>query len=83
MRSMFGVRYPMMPLLFALMLNQPMSSPQMIRMFGFSVFAMYASRSCVTFEIAARHSLCIVGLLDAHARTVACPAVELFLSRTP
>jgi hypothetical protein len=26
---------PMMPLLFMLTLNQPMSSPQMIRMFGF------------------------------------------------
>ena len=26
-RSMFGVLYPMMPWLYALMLNQPMSSP--------------------------------------------------------
>ena len=43
MRSMLGVRYPMMPLLFALMLNQPMSSPQMIRMFGLSLFAMSPS----------------------------------------
>src|SRR5690348_11570003 len=34
-RSMLGVRYPMIPMLYALMLNQPMSSPQMIRMFGF------------------------------------------------
>src|SRR5262245_40673973 len=33
-RSMFGVRYPMMPWLYALTLNQPMSSPQMMRMFG-------------------------------------------------
>src|SRR5262245_51844532 len=37
MRSMFGVRYPMMPLLFMLTLNQPMSSPQMIRMLGLFV----------------------------------------------
>jgi hypothetical protein len=34
-RSMFGVLYPMMPWLYALMLNQPMSSPHMMRMFGF------------------------------------------------
>src|SRR5437762_4860586 len=34
-RSMLGVRYPMMPWLYALTLNQPMSSPQMMRMFGF------------------------------------------------
>ena len=37
----------MMPLLFALILNQPMSSPQMIRMFGLSVFAITASPSRV------------------------------------
>src|SRR6185436_5520652 len=30
----------MIPLLFMLTLNQPMSSPQMIRMFGLPVFAM-------------------------------------------
>jgi hypothetical protein len=29
----------MIPLLFMLTLNQPMSSPQMMRMFGFPVFA--------------------------------------------
>src|SRR5262245_62986622 len=34
-RSMLGVRYPMMPWLYALTLNQPMSSPQMTRMLGF------------------------------------------------
>src|SRR5262245_34610387 len=37
MRSMFGVRYPMMPMLYALRLNQPISSPQMIRILGLSV----------------------------------------------
>src|SRR3954453_930255 len=41
-RSMFGVRYPMTPLLYALMLNQPMSSPQMMRMFGLVVSARAA-----------------------------------------
>src|SRR5262249_24716288 len=40
MRSMFGVRYPMIPLLFMLTLNHPMSSPQMMRMLGLSVLAM-------------------------------------------
>src|SRR5215510_12823192 len=33
-RSMFGVRYPMMPWLYALTLNQPMSSAMIMRMFG-------------------------------------------------
>src|SRR5262245_25934293 len=37
MRSMLGVRYPMIPLLLQLTLNQPMSSPQMTRMLGFVV----------------------------------------------
>src|SRR6185369_2348941 len=41
-RSILGVRYPIIPLLFALMLNQPISSPQMIRIFGF-LFAKTAS----------------------------------------
>ena len=40
----------MMPLLFALMLNQPMSSPQMIRMFGLSVFAITPLLMCATVE---------------------------------
>ena len=31
---MFGVRYPMTPLLLQLMLNQPISSAMMKRMFG-------------------------------------------------
>src|SRR5262249_15628280 len=35
MRSMLGGRYPMMPLLLQLMLNQPMSSLMMKRMLGF------------------------------------------------
>src|SRR5215471_12987837 len=43
MRSMFGVRYPMIPLLLKLTLNQPMSSPQIIRMLGLSVFAIRGS----------------------------------------
>src|SRR5215467_2157034 len=34
---MFGVRYPMMPRLYALTLNQPMSSAMMNRMFGLFV----------------------------------------------
>ena len=46
MRSMLGVRYPMMPLLFALILNQPISSPQMMRMLGF-LAAIDQSLLCV------------------------------------
>src|SRR6185312_14175279 len=39
-RSIFGVRYPITPWLYALTLNQPMSSPQMTRMLGLDVFAI-------------------------------------------
>src|SRR5262249_37598944 len=35
MRSRFGVRYPITPRLYALMLYQPISSPMMKRMLGF------------------------------------------------
>src|SRR5262249_25809840 len=38
-RSMLGGRYPIMPLLFALILTQPMSSPQIMRMFGLSAIS--------------------------------------------
>src|SRR5688572_33314293 len=36
-RSILGVRYPITPRLYALMFSQPISSPQIIKMFGFFV----------------------------------------------
>src|SRR5215475_6939481 len=46
-RSMFGVRYPITPWLYALRLNHPMSSPQMTRMLGFfPTFDSAMSHSC-------------------------------------
>src|SRR5262245_54381162 len=53
-RSMLGVRYPLMPRLYAVMLNHPMSSPHRIRMLGCLVamrrllLASRASRSTCT-----------------------------------
>src|SRR5262249_13986264 len=49
-RSMLGVRYPMVPWLYALTLNQPMSSPQIMRILGFVAAAMIALPAivCVT-----------------------------------
>src|ERR1700745_2513808 len=47
MRSMLGVRYPIMPLEKTLKFDCPMSSPQMIRMLGFFSppvgFALFAA----------------------------------------
>src|ERR1700739_2793952 len=45
MRSMFGVRYPMIPWLKQLTLNQPMSSLMMNKMFGLSLAARRSSES--------------------------------------
>src|SRR5262245_53499329 len=39
MRSMLGVRQPIIPRLLKLMFHVPMSSPQITRMFGFPSFA--------------------------------------------
>src|SRR4029079_6018544 len=53
MRSMLGVRYPMIPLLLKLTLNHPMSSPQMMRMFGLPVLAIGRSLLCA---LSVRHA---------------------------
>jgi hypothetical protein len=45
MRSMLGVLYPIIPWLYALTLNQPTSSPQMMRMLGF-----LAARCCASAD---------------------------------
>src|SRR5262245_3765149 len=56
-RSMFGVRYPITPWLYALRLNHPMSSPQITRMLGFfPTFDSAMSRSCFLFLL--RNSRC-------------------------